>query len=314
MEITINNIIPKFYLGLKWLIIVFTIYFVVDTVWALIEPPAMVSSTQQSASGQSNEVKSQPINLNALISRNLFGESTSTNSQKTEPSKPATVTKLPLTLLSVFASDSNKSSAAIIAQRDQPPKRYKIRDTLPGSAILVEIFKDKVILLRAGNREVLSFPKITNSFEAINSNKEQARASQLTSNTRKTASTQVIKTTGPKKITGPTGRFPTSEREVTKIQKPRRQNVEEIKDFLGEQENVSFNEQGGMVIDNGINSSYLRQTGLQEGDIVLSVNGRPASSIGSNKSAIQSILAEGSARIEVQRGSRRFVITASIPR
>ena len=69
-----------------------------------------------------------------------------------------------------------------------------------------------------------------------------------------------------------------------------------------------------MVIDKAINTSYLRQTGLQEGDIVLSVNGRPASSIGSNKSAIQSILAEGAARIEIQRGARRFVITASIPR
>jgi len=314
MEITINSIIPKFYLGLKWLIIVFTIYFVVDTVWALIEPPAMASSTQRSSDGQSNKVKSQSINLNALISRNLFGESTSTNSQKTEPSRPATVTKLPLTLLSVFASDSNKSSAAIIAQRDQPPKRYKIRDTLPGSAILVEIFKDKVILLRAGNREVLSFPKITNSFKAIKSDKEQGRTSQLTSNTRKTESTQIIRNPTPKKITGPTGRFPVEKREVNKVQKSRRQNVEEIQEFLGEQEKVSFNEQGGMVLDNGINSSYLRQTGLQEGDIVLSVNGRPASTIGSNKSAIQSILAEGSARIEVQRGSRKFVITASIPR
>ena len=126
------------------------------------------------------------------------------------------------------------------------------------------------------------------------------------------AETKTTSTT--QKIKGPAGRFPTDGKGATKVQEPKPTNVAEIQEFIGDPENLSFNEQGGMVIDKGINTSYLRQTGLQEGDIVLSVNGRPASSIGSNKSAIQSILAEGAARIEIQRGSRRFVITASIPR
>ncbi len=314
METRFYNIIPKFYLGLKWLIIVFTIYFVVDTVWALIEPPVLASIAKKSSNGLSEDLNYEPIDLNDLISRNLFGESTSASSQKIETSKPATVTKLPLTLLSIFASDSNRSSAAIISREDQPPKRYKISDTLPGNAILIEIFKDKVILLRAGNREVLSFPKMTNSFKAINSKLEQKNPPQMTSSKANIESGQIITKPNPKKIKGPTGRFPDGNRTVPKIHKPQTQTAEDVQEFIFSREDLSFNEQGGMVLDNGINSSYLQQAGLQEGDIVLTVNGRPASSIGSNKSAIQSILAEGSARIEVQRGSRRFVITTSIPR
>ena len=234
--------------------------------------------------------------------------------ESVEPAKPATVTKLPLTLLSIFASDSNNSSAAIISQRDQQPKSYKIKDTLPGNAILIEILKDKVILLRAGNREVLSFPKISNSFEAIKNKKKQTTAAQITSNKMELSPALTENTSKPRKIEGPTGRFPSNNKGATEVHEPKPQNVTEIQEFIGDPENLSFNEQGGMIVDNGINDSYLRQTGLQEGDIVLSVNGRPASSIGGNKSAIQSILAEGAARIEIQRGSRRFIITASIPR
>ena len=69
-----------------------------------------------------------------------------------------------------------------------------------------------------------------------------------------------------------------------------------------------------MIVDESINSSYLRQTGLQQGDIILSVNGKPTNQVGKSEQMIQTLLAEGSARIEIQRGSRRFFITASIPR
>jgi len=69
-----------------------------------------------------------------------------------------------------------------------------------------------------------------------------------------------------------------------------------------------------MIVDESINSTYLRQTGLQQGDIILSVNGKPTNQVGKSEQMIQTLLAEGSARIEIQRGSRRFFITASIPR
>ena len=313
MELNPNIIIPKVYLGLKWLITLFTIYFVVNTVWAFIEPPSIVSNINQPLESP-QAVNSQPIDLNRIISRNLFGESASSGLKKSVPSTPTTVTKLPLTLLSVFASQTDSNSAAIISQRDQPPKRYKISDTVPGNAILVEIFKDKVILLRAGNREILTFPKITSTFEAVLAAKKQDAPQRSTSQNTVPKPKQQISERDTKTITGPAGRFPISKAKPEKNKAPNQKSAKDVQDFIADQENLSFNDEGGMVIDDGISNSYLRQTGLQEGDIVLSVNGRPARSIGSNKTAIQSILAEGSARIEIQRGSRRFIITASVPR
>ena len=59
-------------------------------------------------------------------------------------------------------------------------------------------------------------------------------------------------------------------------------------------------------------SPYLSQTGLQPGDVILSVNGRPVGDIRQDRMEIDNVLAQGSARLEVQRGTRRFFVTASL--
>ncbi|MCB1684040.1 MAG: PDZ domain-containing protein, partial [Pseudomonadales bacterium] len=60
------------------------------------------------------------------------------------------------------------------------------------------------------------------------------------------------------------------------------------------------------------NSPYLQQTGLQPGDVILSVNGQAVGDIQRDQQQIDSVLSQGSARLEVQRGSRRFFVTASL--
>ncbi|MDZ7669180.1 MAG: PDZ domain-containing protein [Gammaproteobacteria bacterium] len=59
-------------------------------------------------------------------------------------------------------------------------------------------------------------------------------------------------------------------------------------------------------------SPYLSQTGLQPGDVILSVNGRPVGDLDQDRLELANVLAEGSARLEVQRGTRRFFVTASL--
>jgi general secretion pathway protein C len=51
---------------------------------------------------------------------------------------------------------------------------------------------------------------------------------------------------------------------------------------------------------------------LQPGDIILSVNGQAVGDIRQDQKQIDNLLAQGSARLEVQRGNRRFFITASL--
>ena len=309
MEIKIKKIKQKIYLSLKYLIICVTALFAVDTVWSLIEPPNMASKTEASTSRRDQEAKQYSIDVNQLISRNLFGISDEPTRENVDYSTPATKTQLPLILLSVFASESKERSAAIISQRDQPPKRYKIQDTLPGNATLIEILKHKVIFIRAGNREELGFPEVKGSFKAFKTNQKQRndQLMEILTNNQEPAPDN-------RSSQGPSGRFPSDVRNQNRYsaaRPPRSNNFEEL---FEAHENLSFNEQGGIIVDEGINNTYLRQTGLQQGDIILSVNGKPTNQLGRNKEMIQKLLAEGSARIEVQRGSRRFVITASIPR
>ena len=52
--------------------------------------------------------------------------------------------------------------------------------------------------------------------------------------------------------------------------------------------------------------------GLQPGDFILSVNGHAVGDIQADQLELENIMAQGSARIEIQRGSRRFFITASL--
>jgi general secretion pathway protein C len=75
---------------------------------------------------------------------------------------------------------------------------------------------------------------------------------------------------------------------------------------------VSDSAAAGYRLDDLADNPYLRQTGLQPGDVILSVNGRPVGDIGADQQQIDSVLAEGSARLEVQRGDRRFFVTASL--
>ena len=52
---------------------------------------------------------------------------------------------------------------------------------------------------------------------------------------------------------------------------------------------------------------------MQPGDVILSVNGRPVGDLNQDRLELENVLAQGSARIEVQRGTRRFFVTASLP-
>ena len=58
----------------------------------------------------------------------------------------------------------------------------------------------------------------------------------------------------------------------------------------------------------------LQQAGLQEGDVVLSVNGQSASSVMGSQNLMNQVMQSERARVEVQRGQRRFVVTVPIPK
>jgi general secretion pathway protein C len=79
-----------------------------------------------------------------------------------KPKQKAPITKLDLKLVGILATDPMHSSLAIIVSGDNVEKIYKIGDILPGNVILSEVYLDRVIISRQGERETLYLPKDEN--------------------------------------------------------------------------------------------------------------------------------------------------------
>ena len=75
---------------------------------------------------------------------------------------------------------------------------------------------------------------------------------------------------------------------------------------------VSPSRTQGYRVGSLANAPQLAQTGLQAGDVIVSVNGRPVGDVRRDRMEIDTVLAEGAARLEVQRGERRFFVQASL--
>ncbi|MFT5920342.1 MAG: general secretion pathway protein C, partial [Granulosicoccus sp.] len=52
--------------------------------------------------------------------------------------------------------------------------------------------------------------------------------------------------------------------------------------------------------------------GLKQGDVILRVNGKPVGNVANDKALISQVVASERARVEVQRGTRKFVVTVPI--
>mgnify|MGYP006187309019 CR=1 FL=1 len=314
MNLSFPEIIPRIYQVLKWLIIALVTYFVVDVAWTLTENPVIEITPVSSKKTYKSSASSSHKSINSLLARNLFGQTNKESKTRLTSSTPATQTQLPLTLESVFASQEKLDSTAVISQREQDAKLYRIKDPLPGNAQLIEIYKDRVILFRAGNREVLSFPKSTANFKTFNREIPSNSNNKVTPPNK--PNEEIKNNIQPAKLylKSPSGRFPRPETTAKADQSKTKKNTQSVQDFIGDSNDLSFSDSGGVIIDDSVNSPYLRKTGLQRGDIILSVNGKPAQNVSQSKAELQSLMSQGSARIEIQRGSRRFFITASIPK
>jgi general secretion pathway protein C len=232
--------------------------------------------------------------------------------------QPAVATRLPLALLGVFAADADDGSAAIVSQSGRPGLLYHIGEELPGSATLVEVHDNHVVLLRAGVRETLHFP---------------APGENLASRTRSVPDFSndaipeyqepVYEESYPEEVYEETYEEPYQEPQADGAETGSVQEmVDEYRDELEADPSAALEELGvtavsedgaeGYRVGNLAQSPYLSQTGLQPGDVILSVNGRPVGDLQQDRLELDNVLAQGSARLEVQRGDRRFFVTASL--
>ncbi|MFW6094324.1 MAG: type II secretion system protein N [Pseudomonadota bacterium] len=305
----------------RWLLVAAIAYTLATSVLYFLSPPptgpASESATQREASS------ARSVDLNRILAGNLFGEFRGDgdgDGDDGDASAPAVATRLPLELHGVFVAEDPEDSAAIIAQSGKPGLLYTVGDELPGNATLTEVRATHVVLRRAGMQESLRFPTSSNDL-AARSGSEGGGAGPAPPDGNGESGTAAEDDFQPpppadQPEAGNDGPPPMEAEEVRQVVDDYRQRLDEDPQQALEELGVSPVNEGqaeGYRVDELADSPYLRQTGLQRGDVILSVNGRPVGDLQQDRQELDDVLSQGSARIEVQRGGRRFFVTASLP-
>lgn len=287
-EITAKLVEPA-----RWLVIAGIAFTLANTVLFFVVPPESEGPKAAPDRATRTPDRSGAVSVNAILSRNLFGVAAEGAAAAQANELPAVETRLPLELLGVYAANEPAASSATVAQKGRPGENYRIGDVLPGNAELLEVHDDHIVLRRAGGRETLRFPEIATSADVVPVEFEepvyddQADAEPL--------------------------RDAESPRDfVTSYRERLDADPDGALQEIGLSPVAEGEAQGYRLDSVAADSPYLSQTGLQPGDVVLSVNGTPVGNVQQDRQQIDNILAQGSARIEVQRGTRRFFVTASL--
>lgn len=295
----------------KILIIIGIAYSLATAGWYLISGPAPAPLTE--AKPTSGRTAGKPtLSVADIIAHNLFGKANTDGAAPVVYDAPET--RLRLTLEGVFQAEVPEESAAIIAEQGKPGELFLVGGKMPGNATLTEVHADRIVLRRGTVFETLRFsdepsmltansydepPPILESGEEMVSepppeatyegSEAPAEAPPSADASNAGALSTVVQGYRERLQADPTGTLSS----------------------LGVAP-VSASGAQGYRVDNLAGSPYLAQTGLQAGDVVLSVNGRPVGDIQSDQAEIDNIVAQGSARLEVQRGTRRFFVTTSL--
>lgn len=253
------------------------------------------------------------VDLQRVAAQHLFGVATAAPPPAADG--PAPVTSLPLQLLGVFVAGRPEDSTAVIAEQNRDGDLFRVGDTLPGNAVLAEVHDDNVVLQRGAERETLSFPAVGSGFasrdentgDTLGGNEFQPEESGVIE--VQPSEPQVIEQTGgdPAQTSATNGGNGSS---LARYRDRLKSEPTNVLSEIGMQPISGGSAQGYRVGDNV--AAGLGRVGLQPGDVVLTVNGRPVGNIQNDQQQVDSVMSQGSARLEIQRGNRRIFVTASL--
>ena len=249
------------------------------------------------------------ISFEQVRAQNLFGRPRA--NPPPMPTENLQETKLSLTLVGVFAGQGG-ASMALIARKGRPAERYVVGDRLPGNAKLAAVFSDRVVITRDGVRELIRF-----DHEALHFRKGTAR--NVTARAQNAGAG------------GPVGRaFTASAPGRAPAKAPRRQGAGARPGLLSEHWEAIERDPAKLLRELGVGTAAgdgagkgytlgalvdrpeLDHTGLQRGDLLLSVNGHPVGDPEEDRLRLRDLAAHDSLRLEIQRGKRRMFITVAL--
>jgi len=260
---------------LALLLVVFLAYLIARTVWMLWYGPrdALPESDLQQVAVAGDQSDGAGVSASQVQSWNLFGVYQAEPSAQGDRPVDAPDTRLSLELLGLFQTRDRERSSAIIAEKGKDAELFHIGDAIPGNAELEDIYADRVILRRQGRLETLRLNEIKG-----------------------------LPGGGVTQVTEPTPRAPAPSPQTDLAQ----QRTALIRQ-LGLQPVQAGGTEGYRIGDQAP-KQLIEQVGLNQGDVVVSVNGYPLGNEESDLAALQSYLDSQAATIVVQRGEQEFTV------
>jgi len=206
-------------------------------------------------------------------------------------------TRLSLELIGVFVATVPDESHALIAQKGRDPESYAPGDRLPGNARLVDVYWNRVVISRAGQHELIRFEHDTGSIQRIDGRIGGGAAPIV-----EPQAAAVVGSARPQPARN-------AEQAVSRYREAFEDNPEQA---LADAGVALAPDRDGYVVGALADLPELSHAGLQAGDRILSVNGLAVGDPSTDRLKIEDFLANGAARLEIQRGDRRFVVTVSV--
>lgn len=306
----LNAILNSVAMPVRILVVVAVLVGIVYSVYDLMSP------IETSPTAAVNTSYQPTVRVDDIARVNLFGSEEQPEEINIEQ---LATTTLNLTLVSVVFDEINPDmSWARIAQGTQKPKKFTHGDRIAGVANLSEVLRDRVILERLGQRELLAFDSEYDYFEPrelvlpVDSATEYSDTSgfihqQMLNNDQpneESPSDQSSSETG----------FVDREQSDAGQVRGTRELIESYRQRL-EEDPTEFLEEVGLTpvsqdTASGykVNESLAKRLGLRKGDILTSINGE---TIGDIKSDIPRVLEQmnsSSAKLQVKRGDETISI------
>jgi len=250
-------------------------------------------------------IKTDLVNGPSLQTQELFGR---VDAVQQEKSVSAPTTRLNLELQGIFLSDVENGSSAIIAERGKNGELYQIGGKLPGNAVLDAIFEDYILLRRGTSIEKLLFA--AGNLGLNRNGISGGRSTDRNSPARQVSQSRARDYRNP---SNQMNRSNSDNQEADDLNTIRNQflsNPTALLTKYGLQQNATDLSSGYNV---ATPHPALKNTGLKQGDRLVSVNGAPLGIAMNDARLIDQARTTGRVRVEVERDGRRFFLTIPVP-
>jgi general secretion pathway protein C len=217
------------------------------------------------------------VDFSAIVNAHLFGEPGSA-AVPAQQAIDAPETRLNLKLRGTIAAGDENYAHAIIADGNGEDNVYFIKASLPGGAVLHEVYPDRVILNRAGTLETLKLPRVS---EALG---KPARPSTA-------------------------GGRPASNSNAGSIRQVMQQGPAGFTDVLRPQPYMPNGVLKGYRVYPGRDRRRFSALGLRPGDLVTDINGQPLDNLQSGMDVFRKLGDASQITVTIERNGSPMALT-----